>query len=333
MKNNMDFYTDKNKSILASISQSIEIPEDVLQKKANERLDTDMSDNAFGDPANKLWPVDSRADTWLSLAYFTKTASSGYPGREKVKETLRKAASLWEIPYSVVTNIEEALTPAVPKQAAAAAVPVATEGQSLLDNASKYTYASRLAKAEMLLKRAGETGEILDHSMHQSLERMAAQGRCSAEDARAYAKELTGNCRNPLAAGVRKIAAELDDNRDASGIMVTPMHLAKLACASDILLRGGTGYRNGAGLPEDRLFTSTDSFTQFLRDDALRTTGGQWVSKAAAEKQFDNLSAGLEEMGMDKPDNAAGLCARLTELTPVQLSRLDDCAGVPFINL
>lgn len=93
----LDQIKDKNHSLLHNILQSTSVPNFV--KKAHlttEKEAKDLTDSEF--IGNRTFPIHTKADTWLSLAYFNKQATGLNPFKKKVfKEAFEKALDLWEI--------------------------------------------------------------------------------------------------------------------------------------------------------------------------------------------------------------------------------------------
>ena len=75
-----------------------------LSKEAADSL----SDAMFADRWNRFYPVDSKASTWLSAAYFAKTAEDeGYASvvRESVEGAIKSAAKL----YGILADVEDVM--------------------------------------------------------------------------------------------------------------------------------------------------------------------------------------------------------------------------------
>lgn len=67
-----------------------------------------LSDAMFADGWNRFYPIDSKASTWLSAAYFAKTAEDeGYASvvRENVERTIKEAAKL----YGILEDVEDVM--------------------------------------------------------------------------------------------------------------------------------------------------------------------------------------------------------------------------------
>ena len=80
-----------------------------------------LSDNLFADPARRLYPVDGKAATWLSAAYYALAKQAELGGQaayaNDVAETICKAAAIWGISKDV-EKVYAQLMPAEQKTAA-----------------------------------------------------------------------------------------------------------------------------------------------------------------------------------------------------------------------
>ena len=95
----MDVTHDNSWGQWSSIAGTYEVPPyvldyPVLTKEAAEKLD----DNLFADPVNKQFPLESKAATWLSAAYFNENRSGLEPVLgEYVEGRIKAAAAMYGI--------------------------------------------------------------------------------------------------------------------------------------------------------------------------------------------------------------------------------------------
>ena len=118
----MDITHDGPHAVLIQISDAYGLPdyvkqaEDVFTKEAADKL----PDELFADPINRVYPIGSKADVWLSAAYFAKTASDdGYPEvlRDHIRGVIKSAAAAYGILEDVEAIMEKIETPPVEKKA------------------------------------------------------------------------------------------------------------------------------------------------------------------------------------------------------------------------
>jgi len=94
----IDHLRDKNGSCLYNLSKIFVFPAFVKQANIQEKDYLELPSDAFADPVNRLYPLNSPADTWLSAVYFSKYGSCDVPEHHKqVARRLAEAASLWNI--------------------------------------------------------------------------------------------------------------------------------------------------------------------------------------------------------------------------------------------
>ena len=118
----MDIINDGSHSVLVSISDNYGLPEyvkkaeDIFTKEASDKLPVSL----FADQVNRRYPIGSKADTWLSAAYFAKTAGEdGYSKamKESVRLNIKAAAAAFGIAKDVDDIMERISTPVAEKRA------------------------------------------------------------------------------------------------------------------------------------------------------------------------------------------------------------------------
>lgn len=105
----MDILEDTSHLTLYKIAKSVGLPDYV--KKAEVETTEDVeghSDGLFADSYNRRFPIDSKANTWLSAAYFAKTAEdeSYVPEvRAAVEDAIKRAADA----YGIRKDVDDAM--------------------------------------------------------------------------------------------------------------------------------------------------------------------------------------------------------------------------------
>lgn len=94
----MDHIADANLTTFHEINQQHELPEFVKKASINRDTVRELPSGSFADPITRAFPCHTRADTFLSYAYFLKNANQ-VPAwrRADVWNNLRKFASQWSI--------------------------------------------------------------------------------------------------------------------------------------------------------------------------------------------------------------------------------------------
>lgn len=107
IKKAQDVLNDSSHSVLYKIAETMDfkLPAYVeagvpLEKQASVRV----NDRLFADDVHRMYPLTDRANTWLSGAYFAKTAGAAYPHDEykRIAKRIVKAAEVYGIAKDVV---------------------------------------------------------------------------------------------------------------------------------------------------------------------------------------------------------------------------------------
>ena len=186
IKKAKDVLNDNSHAVLYKIAQTMDfkLPAYVetgipLEKEAAVRT----ADTLFADEVNRRFPLTDKANTWLSSAYFAKTASASYDGDEyrRVAKRIMKAAELYGISSDVCdvmakiasAEMQEAERQAEKEAEAAAACygepetgafPMFDEDQVKMacayfdENAYAYDWRRRANIAKNIMRKAAEYG-------------------------------------------------------------------------------------------------------------------------------------------------------------------------------
>lgn len=117
----MDALHDNSHRIWLSIANAHEslIPAYVMEASLLEKsAAADLPDRNFADTVGRMFPLDSRADVWLSAAYFAKAAEAYKPVmRAHVEANIMKAAEVFGIEGDCRTITDALRAPVAEKQA------------------------------------------------------------------------------------------------------------------------------------------------------------------------------------------------------------------------
>lgn len=101
----MDIFQDSTKAVFADICDRVEVPRFVLDSEVLEKTASyDYRDTLFADSVRRRFPIDSPASTWVSAAYFAKTAELDYKDRETrdfVESNIKRAAKIFGVESDV----------------------------------------------------------------------------------------------------------------------------------------------------------------------------------------------------------------------------------------
>jgi hypothetical protein len=166
----MDHIKDTNRSVLYRIAAETIIPRFVQETELmQEKEASELASAAFADPFMREYPIHTRGDTWLSLAYFKRTGS----GNLMTKEALDQACTFWRLSEA---EIRSALDAPVEK-VASMGLPIRVIDQSgalvwqteirdrsdfeklatdIVEHPADYSYPARRQLATQLLKLGAE---------------------------------------------------------------------------------------------------------------------------------------------------------------------------------
>ena len=118
----MDILHDSTKAVLLNIGNTCQIPKYVLDSEALEKTASyDFRDTLFADEDRRQFPLDSKASTWLSAAYFAKTAEIDYKNkavRDYMEGRIKHAADVHGIRKDVDDVMAAIRAPKQEKKAA-----------------------------------------------------------------------------------------------------------------------------------------------------------------------------------------------------------------------
>lgn len=118
----MDILHDNTRAVLLSIGDAVKIPKYVLDSESLEKKASyDFRDTLFADENRRQFPLDSKASTWMSAAYFAKTAEIDYKDkatRDYVESKIKRAADIHGIKEDVESVMTAIRTPKQEKTAA-----------------------------------------------------------------------------------------------------------------------------------------------------------------------------------------------------------------------
>jgi len=108
----MDITDDTLHSNMLRIFRDGKVPEYVLDANPNDMTKAataKLPDALFADRVNRRYPIDSKASTWLSAAYFAKTASGDAYSSEALRGLVRDTIKLAADKYGIRKDVDEAM--------------------------------------------------------------------------------------------------------------------------------------------------------------------------------------------------------------------------------
>lgn len=106
----MDITNDNLKATLLHVCRKGGAPDYVINAKPMDKEAADrLPDGLFADRVNRRYPVDSKASTWLSAAYFAKTAEDDHYSSETMKNFVEANIKLAANKFGIRKDVDEAM--------------------------------------------------------------------------------------------------------------------------------------------------------------------------------------------------------------------------------
>lgn len=106
----MDFTDDTLHSTLMQIDRGAKTPDYVLDSKPmSKEASAELPDALFADRVNRRYPIDSKASTWLSAAYFAKTAEDDNYSSATMRGIVEKTIKLAADRYGIRNDVDEVM--------------------------------------------------------------------------------------------------------------------------------------------------------------------------------------------------------------------------------
>ena len=294
----IDVATDRSQVQFQKISRCFDLPDFV--KTAIGSLPSDYTSyEAYADPVNRLYRCDSKAGTWLSMAYFSKCADlyKNSTLRRAVKLKIKKFADLWGIDWPDEKMFSKAASESfevkiidddgeVLQKIGIRDQKDADEFTSVFfDNRPKYTYLMCRKVARQLLgmpKKIARLGDSVDR-----LQRMAGFGMTLLDDCiEKLQKRAVLAAHTPYGSRYGEIA------KCAAQEPITPKSLHKWARIVDLTDRGANIhklYGDYVQPPEDFLFRLNEKAAAQLKTSLFSLTNDHIYPKSVILKNAEEV--------------------------------------------
>lgn len=339
-----DYFGDASYKGFMKIASEVELPDFVKEASIDASELNAYGPDAFGDPAARRYPLNNRANTWVSREFFARDKDSYDPGRAAIIESrIQKAAELWELdtpkrrvkpetPSHVVEArhgdekvFEVELTkPAHFKEAA----------ENLMASKSKMTYDMRRSFARNLLATPDEFKCELPGEVSEYLEKAAGFGMATKAS---LTSGIMGRVvhvyrtRPDLSEGLVKMAHEV------KSMDYTPTTLSKVAGMLDLVDRAldlHRYYDHGHATPEETVFAITEKTASDFTSEALRLSTGNVISKTALLNKRAIVDEFFENyMGEVPYDSDSEMVEVVTSLPRNDAAALESTAGLNGMTL
>jgi hypothetical protein len=96
----IDYIKDKNKSYFYKIVSENPMPDFVKEASLTDEDNINkLNRNQFADSVLRMFPIASKADTWLSASYIQKQAMEGVQVRQEVVDKIKEVCELYNMPF------------------------------------------------------------------------------------------------------------------------------------------------------------------------------------------------------------------------------------------
>ena len=306
-KKAQDVLNDNSHAVLYKIAQTMDfklpayVEEGVpLEKEAA----AETPDSLFADDVNRRFPLTDRANTWLSGAYFAKTASDHYSDSEyrRVAKRIFKAAELYGI-YNDVCDVMGKVADAEMKEVAArtekqaaaiescygepetGAFPMFNAGQvkracSYFDeNAYAYDWRRRASIAKNIMRKAAEYGIVPSETVRKEAGAGFPRRDFLAENLLSREAELERPGLRKMAGDMRR-TIKIVCEADPEDLMRHLEPLREMVSGSDELSGIDEEYGRRFLPPADFIFDIGDDEAKEFKEDTV-PLGGELMSAKA----------------------------------------------------
>lgn len=306
-KKAQDVLNDNSHAVLYKIAQTMDFK---LPAYVEEGVPLDKEaaagtpDSLFADNVNRRFPITDRANTWLSGAYFAKTASDHYSDSEyrRVAKRIFKAAEVYGIYRDVCdvmgkvadAEMKEA-TEQAEKQAAAAetcygepetgAFPMFNAGQVKRacayfdENAYAYDWRRRASIARNIMRKAAEYGIVPTETVRKEAGAGFPRRDFLAENLLSREAELERLGLSKMAGDMRR-TIKIVCEADPEDLMKHLEPLREMVSGSDELSGIDEEYGHRFLPPADFIFDIGDDEAKKFQEDTI-PLGGELLSAKA----------------------------------------------------
>jgi len=283
-------YADPSYRKFMEIVRTTEIPAFVKEASMEDDYDS-MSGQLYADPAHRRYPLNNKANTWLSREYFMTDRKDYEPRMAALIEgRISKAAEYWQVgPAKKLTaqDPDECSVWAVHQGKPVYEVKITCgkhykeAAEHLYNNRHAMTYDMRRSMARGLHNVPAALRSDIPADIADYLEKAAGFGMAtpSIVQKTILARVVHVYRTAPeLSQGLVKTAEAYKD------MEVTPENLHKLAGVLDIIDRAVDLHRyygHGHSTPEESLFQITQKMAKAVTDEGVRLANGRIVSRTA----------------------------------------------------
>jgi len=302
------------------------LPDYVKDAPAESEQDfSKLASEWFADASNRRYPVDSKANTFLSIMNFVLDKEAMEPWRAKaVGDRLMKEASAWGVESPVVPSEPEAVSHKIQLKVAGDVAHVVDihgkrswkeAAEDMYSNPSKLPYGARRQLARGLLTAPVDMRAEVSEDVGRYLEKAAGFGMATKDDAASAVMDrvVMLDRENPeMTKPLRDWAGGLPDG-------MTPEILSKTASLLDIFDRAtGTNrwYRRGVETPEEMIFKYLEKDAEEMDAEAVTLMDGRVVSRTGLVNREKEIKEFMERYLGEAPWSSPDEMVEFIETLP-----------------
>jgi hypothetical protein len=297
----IDHVKDLNHSYLYNLDESEGLPDFVKQAGLlQEEQAKLMGSNLFADAKNRLFPTHSKADTWLSAAFYEKYAKQDYDKEAgaKIESRLRDMCAFWGVEYTE-PKVEKVASTQVAIEYRYDGIPqktvVVESGDQLeklasfvTNSAKEMPWEMRREAARQILDGQSSFATIMNQNLLTDLHKTAGYGVGDVNDVvHEIHKRKIYLDRHKGTEGGSQLDPLIDMVKESSqNGVVDPDTLDKVAMsldAVDKVLGLTPKYGQDINPPEKTLFSFSTFDEDLLSKEAVQLPSGQTVANTFLE--------------------------------------------------
>jgi hypothetical protein len=350
IKKAQDVLNDNSHAVLYKIAQSMEfkLPKYVEQGVPLEKdAAASVSDSLFADDIHRRYPLTDKANTWLSGAYFAKTASDAYSNEEyqRIAKRIIKAAELYGISEDVcgvmgkIINDElEAKNRQIEKDAEAAMSCYGepeTGGFPMFDieqvkmanayfdeNAYAYDWKRRANIAKNIMRKSAEYGVVPSETVRKEAGEGFPRVDFLAENLLSREAEFERRGLHKLAGDMRR-TIKIICKADPEDLMANLEPLREMISGSDELSGIDSEYGHKFLPPADFLFDIGDDDAKEFHEDTIPMGGELMSAKALSGLPRKIFESVMSPSMVDSLFDGGHLSPKKISITIVKMSPRD----------
>jgi len=308
-------FNDPTHATLMKIWHEMDVPGFVKEAESVDEQDFNVVNvDHFGDPANRLYPLNTKSNTWLSREHFSRDKDKlEKNAAEIIGNRIEKAASFWGLDEPIrirekpekhtihQIEIEDDVDKKVIKLDVGGHYKEAAE--KFCADRKHYTYSMRRSFARGMLEAPEDVKEPLEPDTEQMLCKMANYGSCTPETARnaVFLRMCLVRKTDPDTFGQLVKVAHAVQGMD--GLMdINVLH--KIARLLDYVDRSKglhVHYGKDINPPEDDLFHFTEKRASAVRDEALVLEDGTIMNRLELLDHKDQVNEYFEKIAGVQP--------------------------------